>query len=129
MSQRIPSIYVAPSPKHGKGVFTSEEIAKDNLLEICPIILIPAKDMALIEKTVIYNYFFTWGEDDKSGAIALGFGSIYNHSINPNAYYLVDYDEGTVLIYSKTDIMAGEEICFNYNGDADDKSDVWFDVK
>ena len=129
MSQRIPSLYVAPSPKHGKGVFTSEDIPKDSLLEICPIILIPPEDMPLIEKTVIYNYFFTWGEDDKSGAIALGFGSIYNHSTTPNAYYLVDYDEGTVLVYANKDILAGDEICFNYNGDADDSSDVWFDVK
>jgi len=71
------------------------------------------------------NYIFWWGEDK---AIALGYGSLYNHSFNPNAYYITNIENDSIDFYSGMDIQKGEEILINYNGDPDDQSPIWFDV-
>lgn len=129
MAHHIPSIYVASSPLHGRGIFTSEPIEKGSIIEICPILLLPEKDIDLINQTIIHDYFFEWGEDLKAGALALGYGSIYNHSYKPNAYYMVDMEGETLSIYAFKNIQAGEEITINYNGNPKSKTPVWFDNK
>ena len=126
MDQRIPGIYVFESNIQGRGVFTTNSIAKDSLIEICPIIFLSEKDLELVKKTNLYNYYFEWGENSKSAAIILGFGSIYNHAYTPNAYYINDFESNTVSVYALRAIEVGEEITFNYNGTHDDQSDLWF---
>ncbi|MFM8476053.1 MAG: SET domain-containing protein-lysine N-methyltransferase [Planctomycetaceae bacterium] len=60
-------------------------------------------------------------------AIALGFGSLYNHSYSPNARY---DDVGRQIKEYKAlrDIQKGEEITINYNGSEDCMDPVDFDV-
>lgn len=67
------------------------------------------------------GYVFNWGES--STALALGFGSLYNHSFTPNATTLETADE--LVITALRDIDPGEEIFINYTGT--DTSGVWFD--
>jgi len=127
MSQRIPALFVAESATHGRGVFCGTDISEGSLIEICPVLTVSPEDMNLLKRTSLYDYYFEWNEDAKSGAIALGFGSIYNHSTNPNARYLVDYENDDMQVIALRDIPVGEEICFNYNGDPKDKKKVWFE--
>lgn len=129
MSQRIPHLYVAPSKLGGRGVFTSKKIPKGAIIEICPAIVSPKKELKHIDKTVLFNYYFEWGEDYKDGAFILGYGSLYNHSYKPNAHYLADFEMQTVDFFALEDIPAGSEICTNYNGQPDDQSELWFSVK
>ena len=126
MSLHIASLYIAPSELHHRGVYTAADLAADNLIEICPVIVLEAEDRQLIHRSVLHDYYFSWGEDDKGAAIALGYGSLYNHSYQPNARYLVDFEMETISIYSIKDIAAGEEIKINYNGLPDDQSPLWF---
>ena len=127
MSQQIPYLYIAASDIHDRGVFCATSIPEGSIIEICPVLKLPPEDMELLKKTTLYNYYFIWEEDEKSGGIALGYGSIYNHSYQPNARYLVDFEALTLEIFAIRDIEAGEEITFNYNGDPDDQSKVWFE--
>ena len=60
-------------------------------------------------------------------AIALGFGSLYNHSYTPNACY-EDVSGHMKNYIAIRDIQAGEEVTINYNGDANSTEPVWFDV-
>ena len=129
MIQRISSLYYAPSDTHGRGVFTISDIPKNSIIEVCPVIIVPPKDMELLKQTVLYNYYFIWGEDEKSGAIALGLGSVYNHAYHPNARYFVDFEHATIEIHTIQDIRAGEEIFISYNGDPEDQSTVWFEER
>lgn len=129
MSQRIPSLYINTSDLDDRGVFNAEAIPKDSILEICPVLVIPEDEMELIKATLLYNYYFDWKEEEKSGAIALGYGSIYNHSYHPNAEYRPDYNSRTLAFYAIKDIEAGEEITINYNGDPENQEKVWFDQK
>jgi uncharacterized protein len=127
MSQQIPHLYVASSELHDRGVFCATLIPEGSIIEICPVIFISADDLEILKKTILFDYYFIWGEDEKSGAIALGYGSVYNHHSNPNARYFVDFEALTLEIYAIKDIEAGEEITFNYNGDPEDQSEVWFE--
>ena len=64
-------------------------------IELCPVVVIPPHEIETIDKTVIYNYYFLW--QNNQAAIALGYGSLYNHSYDPNAEYIMDY-EGQILV-------------------------------
>lgn len=129
MSHQIPSIYINKSKIQGLGVFTFREIPQESIIEICPILYIPSKDIEAIKKTAINNYYFEWDENLDAGALALGYGSIYNHSFSPNAYYDVNFEDATISIYAYRDIIEGEEITINYNGDPEDSQPIWFDAK
>lgn len=125
--QRFPFLYFAASDIAGRGIYTAEPIEKDTLIEICPMLVLPEKDFDAIHGSALHDYYFLWGEETNQCAIALGFGSLYNHSYEPNARYLIDYDEETIEIYTRRLINAGEEITVNYNGDPKEQTPVWFD--
>ncbi len=72
------------------------------------------------EKGLLTNYFFYYG---KQLALVLGYGSLYNHSYEPNATYVKEPSNGVVTFRAIRNIKAGEEITVNYNnGNPDDKS-------
>ncbi len=111
----------------GRGVFTSKSFRKGDLVEVCPMLVFNTTERTLLDQTLLYNYMFLWGDDDTQSALALGYGSLYNHSSLPNVRYLVDYENETLEVICIRDIAAGEELCFNYNGDPTDTTPVWFE--
>lgn len=129
MPQRVPFLFVAESELGGRGVFAEEELAPGDLIEICPAIVLDQSDLGLIHQSGLHDYYFLWGEDQKSCAIALGYGSLYNHSYEPNARYLIDYEQNTIDFYCVEKIQPGEEITVNYSGDPKEKERVWFEAK
>ena len=66
---------------------------------------------------------FGWGSGE-STALALGYGSLYNHSYAPNAETLETPDE--LIITAQRMIGEGDEIFINYMGTA--QEGVWFDL-
>lgn len=127
--QRIPSLFIAPSPLGGRGVFTAAPIPEGALIEICPVIALPGPDREFIDKTGLYDYYFLWGEDEGQCAVALGYGSLYNHSFEPNAEYRADFESLTLDFYALRDIGAGEEVTVNYNGDPARQEKLWFNAR
>lgn len=97
------------------------------MIEICPVIVLPEADLPIIHRTKLHDYYFLWGDDQQQCAIALGYGSLYNHAYEPNARYLLDYEHDTIDFYCIKKIEAGEEITVNYNGEPEVKTPVWFD--
>ena len=93
--QRLPFLYFGPSPLGGRGVFTARDITPGALIEICPVLVLPAEELAVIHGTRLHDYYFLWGEDQQQCAIALGFGSLYNHASDPNAETVIDYEKET----------------------------------
>ncbi|MBI4599460.1 SET domain-containing protein-lysine N-methyltransferase [Candidatus Uhrbacteria bacterium] len=108
--------------KRGRGVYAVKAIPKGRTIERCEILLIPKKDIPSVDKTFLYNYYFGW--KNGAGAIALGNGSLYNHSYTPNARYR--FAGHAILFFSLKTIKKGEEITVNYNGAPDDRSPLWF---
>jgi len=110
----------------GRGVFAQQKINKGELIERAPIIVFTPEEWQLIDKTILTNYCFNWG--DKQGAMALGYGALYNHSFNPNAKYIKNQREMAIDFAALTEIEAGAEITVNYNGAPNDNTPVWFEV-
>ncbi len=120
-------LYIKNTENKGRGVFCTEDIPADTLIEICPVIVCPPQDRKLIDESYLYNYYFLWEDDHKSTAIALGYGSLYNHSYQPNARYETYYEEQIIRFISIKEIPAHTEITVNYNYESDDQTPVWFD--
>lgn len=109
-------IYVDNSPIHGWGVFAKQKIYKDEVIEECPILTLPIIKGESSPLLIDYRFNFPTGSDWKEQVICLGYGSLYNHSNQPNAYwYSLDYKR-TFIFTASRDIEPGEEI-FVYYGD------------
>lgn len=113
----------------GLGVFADEDIKKGEIIEKAPLLLMSMKEFEHIIKTKLYYYFFEY--TNKHFAIALGYGSLYNHSYTPNARYLYNYKNKHFKIIAISNIKKGEEILFNYNYYPDDQTplDDWYKEK
>jgi uncharacterized protein len=112
----------------GRGVFAQRHIKEGETIEQAPVLIIPACQWEDIEKTVLFDYCFSFGKDETDAAIALGYGSLMNHSYSPNASYIKRTEEMVIEFVALRDILEGEEICVNYNGSPKDQSAVWFEV-
>jgi SET domain-containing protein len=123
----LPILTIAPSPNRGRGVFATETIRMNTTIEIAPVIVLSKEHRTIIEQTLLYDYIFEWGEDHKSAAVALGYVSIYNHTVHPNCVYEMDYENETISIMTIKDINAGDELFINYNAEVDQESPVWFE--
>ena len=123
---QIPGLYISDIPKKGRGVYTSMHIASGDTIEICPVIIIPKLQLPIIHKTILHDYYFLWGEHMEDCAIALGFGSLYNHEVHPNANFILDLENNTIDIVAIQNISAGSEITINYHGEPGDEGDLWF---
>ncbi len=123
-------IYLADSKisKAGRGVFAAVKIKAGEAIEVCPVIAMSKEDTAKAKETELKNYYFMWGEgrETEKAAVCLGFGSLFNHSYEPNATYKKRIAERLIDFVAIKDIQKGEEITVNYNyGDPDDKKTLW----
>ncbi|MBK9107015.1 MAG: SET domain-containing protein-lysine N-methyltransferase [Saprospiraceae bacterium] len=127
--QRLAGLYIANVRNKGRAVFCATDIPKGALIEICPILIIPENEVDIIHHTELHDYYFVWGDNDEQAAIALGYGSLYNHSYSPNSEYIYDPDNDCIEVHAIKNIPAGKEITFNYHGDPNCKDALWFDKK
>lgn len=103
---------VRRSKRKGRGVFALRSFKKGELIESCPVILLPVKLANKSDELETYVY----GWDDKKDALLLGYGSIYNHSYTPNTRYEENFKAKTMEFIAYTDIAVGDEIVVTYNG-------------
>lgn len=123
---QIPGLYIAKGI-HERGVYCSQDIPKGSTIEFCPVLVIPKDEVDIIHHTELHDYYFVWGEQDDEAAIALGYGSLYNHSYKPNADFELDIEEKLIRIFAIKNIKSGVEITFNYHGMPEAKDEIWFD--
>jgi SET domain-containing protein len=110
----------------GRGMFALKDIKMGEQIEVCPVIEVTSHwHKLLIRFTELRNYYFQWGEDRRCIAICLGYGSIYNHSYQPNAEFKKDLINKTITFTALSDIPSGSEILVNYNGDPTSKESLW----
>lgn len=110
----------------GRGVFAQRLIRQGEILEQSPVIVITAKEWESVERTVLFDYCYGWGDDM---ALALGMGSLFNHSYQPNTRYTRKVDELLIEYTALRDIYPDEEITINYNCDPNDMDPLWFAVR
>jgi len=119
-------IYAKRIRGKGLGVFARVDIDRDQVIERAPVVVVPTAEVRLAPGGgVIGDYAFTWG--DGQLAIALGFGSLYNHAVHPNAIY-EDRAPRTKVFIARRRIHAGEEITINYHSEPGCRARVGFPV-
>lgn len=103
-----PKLYVKHvSNEIGYGVFNSEKIVKDEIVEDCYSIVVN-DDMNDYKP-----YYFNFMGNTK--LLPLGFGCIYNHKYEPNiGWKIIDYDRKIIRFSALRDIGPNTELCHNY---------------
>ncbi len=135
MNQIFPpkKIFIAdskiPNPKNGefvsgKGVFASENIEKGEVVEVAPILILEFSDFIDTKWNLLFEYYF-WLDDFV--VLALGYGSLYNHSKDPNAKYEINQKNKIITFTALKDIKKDEEILFDYSGSSGSKAPLWFE--
>ncbi len=109
----------------GRGVFATRPFARGDLVEAVPVLLLRPDEQDRLDGTVLDSYVFAWRD---TVAIALGFGSIYNHSWDPNLEYQKRFDEGVIEFVAIRDIAPGDELTTNYTASRPDRPDLWVDL-
>lgn len=124
-----PGIFTALTEDMGYGVFTSDDIDADTVIEISPVIVMSGEERKLLDKTRLHDYIFEWGANKDQCCMAMGYVPIYNHSYKSNCEYEMDFENDRIIIHTVRFIKAGEELFINYNGDWNDAKPLWFDAK
>lgn len=124
-----PALYIELTQKKGKAVFTDIEIEAGEVVEISPVIVMNSDDRVHLDKTLLHDYIFEWGDKKDKCCMALGFIPIYNHSYTSNCEYFMDFEEEIIFVKTVRTIKKGEELTINYNGDWNDATKVWFEVE
>ncbi|KUG19719.1 MAG: SET domain-containing protein [Methanomicrobiaceae archaeon] len=122
------AVFVRRTESRGLGVFAGRAYAPGDLIEVCPVIVMDSEESRHLDQTELFNYYFAWGEREEGVAIALGYGSLYNHSYHPNADHIPDYAHNQIRVYAYRPIGEGEEITINYAGRPGCRDPVWFSV-
>jgi len=113
----------------GNGVFTSEAIKANTVVEVSPVIVMSNEERELIDQTLLHDYIFEWGSRKKRCCMATGYVPLYNHSYRSNCEYEMEFDKDIISVVAVRDIKAGEELFINYNGTFNNDKPVWFDAK
>lgn len=124
----LPFLFIAPATSMGRGVFTSEDIDENVIIELSPVVVMTAEERKLLDKTLLHDYIFEWGDNLDQCCMALGYVAVYNHSYASNCEYEMDFDTDTIGIRTMRKIKAGEELFINYNGTWNDTKPLWFEA-
>ncbi len=96
----------------GRGVYASEKISKGEIIEVCELIIVDLENISGELERFAYQYTKT------KAAIALGNGSLFNHSKNANSDFSINHRQQRLYIRAKKTINPGDEITINYRYDA-----------
>jgi hypothetical protein len=124
-----PFLYIAPSSGKGRGVFSSGDLETGVLIESSPVIVMSRLERDLLDKTLLHDYIFEWGDKKDQCCMALGYLAVYNHSYLSNCEYEMDFEAGEIRVKTVKPVLAGEELFINYNGNWNDAKPVWFEAE
>lgn len=117
MEIRPPSkIIIKKSQIHGFGVFASEDIMEGELIEECPLYVLPLEKGE--SSSCLIDYRFNWPKQEEwtNQVVSWGYGSLYNHSNDANADWRDNLENKTFEFYATKNISSGEEIFLYYGG-------------
>lgn len=102
----------------GRGVFAAKRLQAGTLINISHVLLFPIEEYEKYGKfTQLDNYTYIWHKDleGKSMALALGLGSLFNHSYDsPNVSYTFDRVNETIRYTLLKDVDPETELCISY---------------
>jgi SET domain-containing protein len=113
-TKKKPRLEVRDAGAMGRGVFAGSPIRKGQLIEACPVIPLSAAEEAKLAGTPLASYLFAWGDGSHGACLALGLGSLCNHSTVPNAIACRCEPEARMEFIALRDIAEDEQIFVDY---------------
>jgi uncharacterized protein len=94
--------------KKGRALFAEKNISKGELVESCELIFVKNSEITRSIEAYVYQY------DNKHVVIALGNGSLINHSDDPNCEFYFSFKKKLLIIRTIKNVSKGEELTINY---------------
>ena len=116
--------YVGDSPLGGRGVFAAEPMAAGEVVEVAPVIVVPAEERDLLEASSLRDHWYGWN-DDGDAAVAFGHASFYNHAVDANCGYDAHEVLDALVVRTRRAVVAGEELTIDYTDGGE--QELWFD--
>ncbi|KAK4051644.1 tRNA-specific adenosine deaminase subunit tad3 [Microbotryomycetes sp. JL201] len=127
-----PTLHSAPveikaDDTKGRGVYAARDILAGTTIDISPVLLISSKEYygggepgegKGVEGSVLRGYVFTWKGKEGGMALALGLGSLFNHSATPNVSFELDTVGYAIHYKTFKRVNAGDELCIYYGHQA-----------
>ena len=118
--QPVPNerLEIRSDPAKGRGIFARQPIAAGMLIETAPVIIVPATQCPLLDRTILHDYYFHWDGDpdgEGRGGMALGLVTLCNHSRRPSARVRRNFAQDTLDLVALVPIAAGDEVTIDYN--------------
>lgn len=109
-------IEIKESPGKGYGVFAIDVIEEEEIIEECHFVSLPIYRGE--DSPLLHDYRFCWPMNVSWNqfVIPFGYGCIYNHSNDNNAYWREHPETPAFQFVAKRRILPGEEICTYYGG-------------
>ena len=95
-----------------RGLMASRNIKAEEIIECCPIILLP--DWVTVENCTLGDYYFSWAKNN--GAWAVGYAVLMNHKCPSNVKFVCNYKKYLINFIAAKDIEKDEELFINYGG-------------
>ena len=115
----------------GRGVFAGNAYPPGALVEVSPVSMVEGlwEALPLALRAVVYDWGHLSGSprQDLHG-IALGVGSLFNHSPTPNLVYSADVERLALVFTAAHGIEAGEELTIDYDADVRPGEVGWFNA-
>lgn len=108
-------LVIKRDPRKGRGVYAGEKIRKGQTIEICQLIILNTNEIS----ESLDGYVFSYSRSKV--AVALGNGSLYNHSDDANAECYFDKERNILIFDALRTIQKGEEITINYGYSEEEK--------
>jgi hypothetical protein len=111
----------------GRAVYARRDIRRGEIIEICPAIIVGHDPRVSVDVAPYKEWAYHF---DGKAAIALGYGSLYNHALHPNASWRLRKVAGQrfIVIYARKKIATGQEICIHYCDTPGKPCDLAFEV-
>lgn len=102
--------------KMGRGLFATKKIKAGTVVEVSPVIVFDKVEGYFHTNTLMNHYVYSWGNKGES-ALALGHGSLFNHSSEANVNYKTNLRAKTITFWAERDIEKGEQLFIDYGYD------------
>ena len=116
----------------GRGVFAARAIKAGEIVETCPVVVINGfvGDLPREIGQIVFGWsYLVTRQVGPLTAIALGYGSLYNHDNPANMRYEADGQLPALRYIAVRDVAPDEELTVNYNahgGGAEWNENAWF---
>ena len=127
-----PAVYIKDTGTvRGRGVFAARAFKQGEVVEFAPVVPynpLPQPRLPVDLQRIVFGWGAMIGLQRRRPAIALGYGSMYNHANPASLRCQGDRPNKVIRFIALRDIAADEEMTINYNslGTGASEKDTWF---